>query len=105
MDSENKPKWLPTALGASPAQLRIMANIAAERTRQDAKWGIRPGDHPEWFSIMFEEVFEVSKALNDRQPIDELREELIQVAAVAVAWIEGLDRMTDEDQEGTHDRV
>ena len=38
--------------------------------------------------ILAEEVFEALSALS----VDELRAELVQVAAVAVAWIESIDR-------------
>ena len=41
-----------------------------------------------WTSILAEEVLEAFTAESEK----ELREELIQVAAVAVAWIECLDR-------------
>ncbi len=40
-------------------------------------------------AVLVEEVGEVARALNDRT---ELVEELIQVAAVALAWIESLEK-------------
>jgi hypothetical protein len=43
---------------------------------------------PSWDTILREEVLEVRLATNRA----ELRAELVQVAAVAVAWIEALDR-------------
>lgn len=52
------------------------------RTRAD-----RPGT---WTDILLEEVFEV---LATRDPAD-LRTELIQLAAVAAAWVEAIDRRT-----------
>ena len=76
------------------------AEIAAERERQAAKWG---GPH-DWGSgdcssddvavtvklaVLAEEYGEVARAVLDRKPYD-LRTELIQVAAVATAWLEGL---------------
>lgn len=69
--------------------------IDQERERQDVKWGwtdsdrsILPGDDPHAkVSVLLEEVGEVAKALlEDDQP--GLDEELIQVAAVCLAWLE-----------------
>jgi hypothetical protein len=99
-----------------------LADVAAERRRQDAKWG--PQNHPDgtgpdvpyrplpaydmteaavaardrckangpgednWRDILTEEIYE-AYAEDDPQA---LRAELVQVAAVAVAWIEAIDR-------------
>lgn len=78
----------------------VLAAIDVERDRQHAKWG---GQHqwgrgdcagdgfPEALkaAILMEEVGEVTRALleGDR---DGLADELVQVAAVAVAWREAL---------------
>jgi len=91
----------------------VLAEVAAERRRQDGQWGEQ--NHPDgtgdaytddaalarkeceraadngdltWRHILLEEVAE---AMAEREPAD-LRRELIQVAAVAVAWAEALDR-------------
>lgn len=91
----------------------VLLNIEAERRRQDAKWGIqslpygtdetyeatarffqRQNDvqyehgQSNWTSVLLEEVYE---ALSETEP-ERLREELVQVAAVAVAWVEHIDR-------------
>lgn len=90
-----------------------LANVAAERTRQDAKWGEQ--NHPDgtgemyardaenarfrcqraaakgevtWQHILDEEVAE---AYAESDPV-KLRAELVQVAAVAVAWVDAIDR-------------
>ncbi|HEX7993607.1 MAG TPA: hypothetical protein VF506_06760 [Streptosporangiaceae bacterium] len=92
----------------------VFIEIADERSRQDAKWGeqnhrdgtggptlrrwaeqdraicqeaFRKGVGT-WRHILVEEV---SEALAEDDPA-KLRVELIQVAAVAVAWIEAIDR-------------
>lgn len=90
----------------------VLWDIAEERERQDAKWGEqhhKNGTDPanekladrakayndlqaitgsgDWCGILFEEVFEAFAELDDVK----LREELIQVAAVAVAWVEDID--------------
>lgn len=102
---------------------RVLAQVAVERLRQDVKWGeqnhpdlggvaffgakrtIFAGDAEfwkkenaaraerdqlGWDGILLEEVFE---ALAEEDPAA-LREELLQVAAVAVAWVEAIDRRT-----------
>lgn len=112
--------------------IRVMDEVAAERERQDAKWGQQnhPDDRPgawwngrgdgsavrrrceefrlpspasardqcdhnarmgdlAWGDILVEEVAEAVGAAHDPAA---LRAELIQVAAVAVAWVEAIDR-------------
>lgn len=76
---------------------RIYADITAERDSQDAKWGAQFHDLPVWSAILTEECGEVAQASlhvhfsNDESLIPALREELVQVAAVAVHIIEKLD--------------
>lgn len=95
-------------------QGRILAEVAIERDQQDAKWG--PQDHPDgtgdpalaayamlskqktddaaksgeltWMLILNEEFAEACVESDQ----DRLRAELIQTAAVAVAWVEAIDR-------------
>lgn len=79
---------------------RVLQEVLAERVRQDEKWGEQNGHDFEWVSIMTEEVGEAAQAANEanfkssktRGDYAHLREELVQVAAVAVAWIEAIDR-------------
>ncbi|MFG3709503.1 hypothetical protein [Micromonospora sp. NPDC047730] len=95
--------------------LRVLYEVARERSRQDAKWGEQ--NHPDgtdesrwdkeaavraralcqhlaargeltWDAILSEEIAE---AFAESDPA-KLRAELIQVAAVAVAWVEAIDR-------------
>lgn len=78
----------------------IIAAIGAERMRQEQLWN---GPH-DWGSgdcssalvepstkaaILAEECGEVARAVLDKADTS-LRTELIQVAAVAVAWLEGM---------------
>lgn len=106
---------------------RVLDAVADERASQDVKWGeqnhldyptdidqgaaqqdyageadawkelnelrVRDGDVG-WDGILLEEVYE---ALAESAP-DKLRAELVQVAAVAVAWIEAIDRRDDRCQ-------
>lgn len=105
-------------LDGNPAQ--VLAAVHAERGLQDAKWGEQ--NHPDvrprrglfdrqnyaveadawklvndgrvkdgtvaWDGILLEEVYE---ALAETDSV-KLRAELIQVAAVAVSWVEAIDR-------------
>lgn len=95
------------------SKLEILLDVSKERQRQDKKWGEqnhpdgtgRPGsrelsdsyrvvcdsntpDKDNWQDILAEEVFE---AFAETDP-KELRKELIEVAAVAVAWVAAIDR-------------
>jgi hypothetical protein len=61
--------------------------IRDERTRQDAKWGPQHHEDGKWLLILTEEVGEASQAsLQGRE--DDTVAELIQSAAVIVAWLE-----------------
>jgi len=77
----------------------ILAEIAAERVRQNNKWGIQNHSPIEWIAILGEEFGEAAKeALENHfkyagnEGLANYRKELIQVAAVAVQMIECLDR-------------
>jgi hypothetical protein len=104
---------------------QVLAEVAEERARQDAKWG--PQNHPDgtgtayglsavpeldvdfakqrcdaafargagtWEHILYEEFCE---AMAEDDPA-RLRAELLQTAAVAVHWIEALDRRHGSEQ-------
>ena len=69
----------------------VLDEIAAERARQDAKWGEQNHHETIWLAILAEEVGEAAAAaLQERK--DGYRAEMMQVAAVAVAAIESFDR-------------
>jgi hypothetical protein len=78
----------------------ILAAVNAERARQHSKWGrshpwgagdcSSPGVAPTVkAAVLLEETGEVARAVLERDS-DALRRELIQVAAVAIAWLEGI---------------
>lgn len=69
---------------------RIIDEIVLERKRQDEKWGVQKHELPFWMTILGEEFGEVCAAIQD-ETYTRVREELIQVAAVAVAAIEDID--------------
>lgn len=79
----------------------VYNEVKAERYRQDEKWGANRTHHPlEWLAILGEEVGEVNEAAleahfagYDRtRGWSDYRNELIQVAAVAIAMVECHDR-------------
>jgi len=95
-------------------QREIEDLIAKERLRQNMKWGEQNHNDYYWMSILLEEVGEASRELIENAvyaypPVcvssfpdrvnhiitqniktDRLEKELVQVAAVAVAWLEAI---------------
>jgi len=69
----------------------LLANVRAERERQDTKWG-EQNHHPfTWLVILLEEVGEAAKAALEGRPV-EYHKETVQAAAVAIAALESLER-------------
>ncbi len=82
---------------------RVLDEVRRERRRQDAKWGEQNHDPFHWLSIEGEELGEAMRAANEwwhqhPEHLAEYREEMIQVAAVAVAAVQCLDRGKWEKQ-------
>jgi NTP pyrophosphatase (non-canonical NTP hydrolase) len=82
-------------------RLDYLFEITEERDNQNKKWGIQNHTPIEWTAILMEEVGEVSKeALEyhfkkfypDTGQLQRYEKELIQVAAVALAMLESLQR-------------
>jgi NTP pyrophosphatase (non-canonical NTP hydrolase) len=71
----------------------LFTAIAKERDRQDGKWGgYDRFNAPHTFAtILGEEFGEVCKASLENDD-ENLVDELVQVAAVAVAWLEQIER-------------
>ena len=70
-------------------QQAIMDMILAERECQDRKWGIQYHKNPIWLAIAMEELGEVAKAIiQGHEAKENLKEEIVQTAAVLVAWLE-----------------
>ncbi len=92
------------------SRMQIYQQISDERIRQDAKWGVQNHTPAVWLMILGEEVGEANKAALEalapcgspigqrEQWLREYREELIQVAAVAVSMVECLDRNELQEQ-------
>lgn len=74
----------------------VLSDVLIERTSQDQKWGIQNHGVSAWMLILAEEFGEAAKEANEmhfrQKDSRDYREELVQVAAVAVAAIEALDR-------------
>lgn len=74
----------------------IVADIKAERERQNEQWGEQTHEDYIWLAILTEELGEVAQAiLHDEfggPHANTVEAELIQVAAVAVQWLECLRR-------------
>lgn len=73
----------------------VLIDVVKERHRQDKLWGWigsaskMAGDEEHVkLSVLIEEVGEVAKALLEHDNFEHVEEELVQVAAVAVAWVE-----------------
>jgi len=79
--------------------------INNELARQVTMWGVQSHSLGYWLAILTEEVGEVARevchynyerksklGLEDNETLFKLKQELVQVAAVAAAWIECLDR-------------
>ena len=93
----------------------VLDLIRTERMRQDRKWGEQNHNDYYWLGILTEELGEAAKALiegaitayapedfpdknvkchyvRQRNDTAALEKELVQVAAVAVAWLEAIRR-------------
>lgn len=70
-------------------QEKIIEKIRIERRRQDLKWGEdRDLSDDKWMVILIEEVGEVAKGILECVHPCSMDSEIIQVAAVAIAWLE-----------------
>ena len=70
----------------------IYCLITGEREFQESKWGPRESiasDSRLALTILMEEVGEIARALLEHDD-ENLKDELVQVASVCVAWLEGI---------------
>jgi NTP pyrophosphatase (non-canonical NTP hydrolase) len=83
------------------ARRSIFEDVDGECAEQEEKWGVnaKRAEQPAslWYIVLAEEVGEAARvicdawnALNPEQ-LEALRDELVQIAAVAVSWIQALD--------------
>lgn len=79
---------------------KAMSDVINERAKQDEKWGEQNHYPPLWVGILGEEYGELCQAVNetvfdngtDKGGYENMRKEAVQVAAVALAFIECLDK-------------
>jgi NTP pyrophosphatase (non-canonical NTP hydrolase) len=87
---DNKSEWPPRSFRC------VSLDVLSERCKQDSKWGEQNHDPFTYLTILGEEYGEACQAaLHDRFGGNEagrLRDEMVQVAAVAFAIIECIDR-------------
>ena len=74
----------------------IFDEVTEERCKQRKKWGLQFHGLDAWVCILLEEVGEVAKGVNDPKRASKpvlwsIRQELLQVAAVATAMIQQID--------------
>lgn len=80
----------------------VLDEVSEEAARARGKFGDQFGlSEPEWLAVLTEEVGEAAKDVTQRNvpPVDilvgptveQLRAELVQVAAVAARWIRAID--------------
>lgn len=81
-------------------QEEVISNILEERNRQDKKWGEQNHSPQFWTGILGEEFGEFCEAVNetvfdngsDKGGYENMRTEAIHVAAVAIGFLECLER-------------
>lgn len=82
---------------------RVLDDVKTERGRQVNRWGTQRLDWPVWMAVLTEEVGESAEAaleahFDRSSPLEHLREELVQVAAVAVAIVEHIDAIDAQNE-------
>jgi NTP pyrophosphatase (non-canonical NTP hydrolase) len=92
----NYPSYDPKA---TSVELEVRAARAAAHAKHGANSiEAQASDSPHWLPILIEEVGEVASALTyDKNP-DSLRAELIDVLAVAAAWLDSIDSDSENGQ-------
>ena len=88
--SQNQSETIGDLLGDDFARIaEIFRCICAERVSQLDTRDYQDHSDSAWLAILSEEVGEVAKGMLEQE---EIRQGLIQTAAVAIAWIEDMDR-------------
>lgn len=95
----------PISFDVPEFRMDVLKDVAFERIKQEqlrvagkfshtcASQQLKDGQK---LAVLVEEVGEVAKAINESSGSDSLRNELIQVAAVAIAWVESIDQARKE---------
>jgi len=101
-NTENQKCAESSRLCETAGSIPVFDDVRAERKRQELKWGEQNHSPAEWLMILGEEVGEANQAALEahfagthnpgNHTLKDYRKELIQVAAVAIAAVESLDR-------------
>ena len=81
----------------------IIRKVIAERARQDQRWGSVPErtvtglSEYECLAVLTEEVGECARCLNDRETTRRKEEELVQVMASAMLWLEVMEYRASQE--------
>lgn len=75
---------------------KAVIDILEERERQDEQWGVSDHTSQLWVTILMKQVGQFSEAALRDSRIEDLRKEAVQIAAVALAMIENIDRVKAE---------
>ncbi|CAM2953389.1 hypothetical protein [Skermania piniformis] len=95
----------PAAVLAAIADMRpplsLWLDVAARRALAHAKHGARSIEHlespdPAWLPVLVEEIGEVANSLTYDGHTTGIRDELLDVLAVASAWIDAIDRAASD---------
>lgn len=91
---QHDPNWLPpTDIHAQP--IKVYAEVALERKRQDNKWGGESHDDSHAtaeFIQWIEDYAGWARMMHSMNSPEKARRRLVQVAALAIAAIESMDR-------------
>ena len=91
-----KKKGIRSINNLVDVQKLVLKDVVQERERQASIWGDqRHNSHETWNVIGVEEVGEVARAIYEKDDISHLYEEIIQVAAVYVAWAESIQQLNE----------
>src|SRR2546428_12586649 len=78
------------AVSISMNMPKILLHLVVERQRQYRKWGRQKHSNETWQTIALEEFGEIAKAMLENKT-KRPSEEIIQTAAVLIAWAEDID--------------
>lgn len=82
--------------------------VRAHAKHVDSPAGSReqtPWNDPLWLPIIVEEVGEIARALNDAEPLGRLRDEVIQAAAMCLAYADAIEEGMGREVVGEPYRV
>jgi len=86
-----------TLIARAASDMSALDDIKREREYQNTKWGQQNHDDEWWLAILMEEVGEAAQGVlhNRFGGQAEPRPEIVQIAAVALAWLECIDHQAE----------